>query len=267
MKSHEIKDILEERRIEASENSWEKLAGKLDANDQKNGKKKFYYVYAACLALLVSLLVFMFAKSTTNLGDDIIVKEDNTSKSIIKKENLQKTIIPIIEEKEQKEQKNTIDKTQIAIEEKALNNRKKSIIKKQIDPQAKEQLTAELHKEVRQEIISSEKENQPKIKTIIAQKEVIADVDSTLKKSIVALLQEEKVAITNAEIDQLLQEAQQSLSELDIKIKEENVDVTRFATADELLNDVEYELDMSFKQRVFQLIKEKVKKRTVAVED
>ena len=258
MKSHEIKDILEERRLTASENSWEKLAGQLDANNQKNRKQKFYYVYAACLALLISMLVFMFAKSTVNLGDDMIVEEDNTSKSIIKKENLQNTINPKLEEKEQKE---IVNNTQIAIEEKASNNRKEKVIENNIVPQSKKQMIVELPKEV----TIKEKEIQPKIETVIAQKEVIANTDSTLKESIVALLQEEKVSVTNAEIDQLLQEAQQSLRELDIK--EEKVDVLRFATADELLNDVEYELDMSFKERVFQLIKEKVKKRAVAVED
>ncbi|WP_298513834.1 hypothetical protein [uncultured Kordia sp.] len=257
MKSHEIKDILEERRIEASENSWEKLAGQLDANDRKGRKKGFYYMYAACLAVLVSMLVFMFAKSVTSIEDGTLVNEDINSKSIIKEEKLQK--------EQEKVEKEIINNTQIAIEEKAINNTKEEVVERQIVPQPKEQLTVELRKEIQSTIAIQEKEIQPKIETIIAQKEVVADTDSALKESIIALLQKEKMAITNAEIDQLLLEAQQSLNQLDIK--EEKVDVLRFATADELLNDVEYELDMSFKQKVFELIKQKVKKRSIVEED
>ena len=86
MKSHEIKDILEERTIEVSENSWDKLASQLYANDQKEKRKTFYLPYAACLALLFGVIAFMFVKNEGNKTSETIV--DTNSKEIIKQAHL-----------------------------------------------------------------------------------------------------------------------------------------------------------------------------------
>jgi hypothetical protein len=263
MKLHNIKDQLEERTIEVSENSWEKLASQLDANDQKK-KRKSFYPYAACLALLISFLVFMMLKKDENSQENSIVNSEETIK--LDKEVVTPSPIIIKEEVSDKLFKEAL----VASEESMPSKQVKAIVKVQkketsISNQQKEQLEVELQKEIQNAVAVNKNKGTPKvIETIITQKEVKIDLDKDLRASIIALSATENIVITDEEIDQLLKEAKESFSELDIK-KEQ--DLTRFATADELLNEVEYELDKSFKQRVFDLIKKNVKKGKTLLAD
>ncbi|MEM6719697.1 MAG: hypothetical protein AAF611_10300 [Bacteroidota bacterium] len=255
MKSHDIKDILEERRIDVSEHSWEKLAGQLDAHDRKQRRKKGYIPYAACVALLVGWLVVMMLKSESGVGDDMIVNQEETIKPTIKEESQQNSIPQ--ELKEEKAVEETITNTQIANEENVIKDAETAI---EVAP-TKAALAAELQKEVKSAVAIQEKKQPIKIETTIVQQEAIVNSNADLKASILAFLQDEKVKVTNAEIDQLLKEAQESIKELDVK---ENINYTNFATADELLNEVEYELDMSFKQRVFEMVKRNIQRTRTA---
>jgi len=262
MKSHDIKDILEERTIEVSENSWEKLASQLDMNDQ-NKKRKGFYPYAACLALLFSFIIFMIAKKDISQETSIVNSEET-----IKLDTESITPSPIILKEEISDE--LFKEALVASEESMLPQQTKTIVKAQkeeasISNQQKEKLEVELKKEVQNAVAVNEKIIVPKvIETISAQKEVIIDPNKDLRASIAALSATENVAITDEEINELLKEAQQSFDKLDVK---ETVDLTAFATADELLNEVEYELDMSFKRKVFELIKRNVQKtRTVVVD-
>ncbi|AXG69780.1 hypothetical protein KORDIASMS9_02007 [Kordia sp. SMS9] len=256
MKSHEIKNILEERTIEVSEHSWEKLAGQLDANDRKKRSKKIYIPYAACLALLVSWLVFMMVQSEETTNTDEIANQENTTKPIITKtkENSQDIVIPTKE----KIQEVIVKDTEVVVE----TNTSKDADEKEIVPKATAEFTTELQKEIKNAVVIQEKIIPQKIETVIEEKEVIITTNDDLKASIVALLKEEKRTVTNAEIDLLLKEARESLKYLEVT--KEKVNNTNFATADELLNEVEYELDKSFKQRVFELVKRNVKRTRTA---
>jgi hypothetical protein len=256
MKSHDIKDILEGRRIEVSENSWEKLSEKLDANDQKKKRNRFYLPYAACLALLVGWFVFVLLKSEQVVSDTEIVNQEKTSKStIVKEKETPKIIIP----QNEQQTPQSIQQTQIAVEEHV--KEKVKVEEAATELQTKKELAVELQKEVQQSVAIQEKVIPQKIETVIENKDAVVDQDANLKESILALLKEEKVTVTNAEIDLLLQQAQKSLKELDVK---ENINPTNFATADELLNEVEYELDMSFKQRVFEIVKRNINRTRTA---
>jgi len=257
MKSHDIKNIVEERRIEVSEHSWEKLAGQLDAHDRKQRRRKFYIPYAACLALLVSWLVFMMTTSETVVGDDTIVNQEETINPTIKKEKSLENSIPQKEIKEEKAVKDIIADTQIASEENVIKEANKKI---EVAP-TKAALAGELQKEVKNAVVTQEKKQPIKIETTIVQQEAIVDSNADLKASIVEFLEAEKVKVTDAEIDQLLKEAQEAIKQFDVK---ETVNYTDFATADELLNEVEYELDMSFKQRVFEIVKQNIQRTRTA---
>lgn len=263
MKSHNIKDLLEERTIEVSENSWEKLASQLDANDQKK-KRKSFYPYAACLALLVSFIVFMMLKKDVGSQENSIVNTEKT----IKLDTETTTPSPIILKEEVSDE---LFKETLVVSEESIQPKKVKIVVKtqkeetSISNQQKEQLEVALQKEVQNAVAVNKNKGIPKvIETISTQKEVVVDPNKELRASIVALSATENIAITDEEIDQLLKEAQESLSEIDVK-KEQ--DLTRFATADELLNEVEHELDKSFKQRVFDLIKKNVKKGKTLLAD
>lgn len=258
MKSHNIKDILEERRMEVSEGSWDQLASQLDANDKKK-KRRNIYPYAACLAILVGLITFIVSKNIGEIESQTIVntdketqieKEVETPKPLILKDNIHTEI--------------TEEAVVVQEELPKVNETETRIQKEEIVKQQKESIV-QFEKEVQKDVVVQEKEIIPKeIETIITQKDVVIDTDKDLRASIVALSAIENIEITDAEIDQMLKEAQLSLSELDI---EKENDQIRFATADELLYEVENELDRSFKQKVFDLIKRNVKKGKTLLAD
>ncbi|WP_430410033.1 hypothetical protein [Kordia sp.] len=261
MKLHNIKDILEERRIEVPKNSWEQLATQLDANDQ-NKKRRKLYPYAACLALLVGLITLMVSKSVGESQVQSVVEteaikvqeEIETPKSTILKEEINDELF----------------NAAIAVHKDLFYLKQSEIVEKSpkkeaLIPNKQREIVIKLQKEIENTVVVQENENLPKeIEAIITQKDVVVDTNKDLKASIAALSVAENSTITDAEINQMLKEAQQSLSELEIT-KEK--DTMRFATADELLNEVEYELDRSFKQRVFDLIKKNVKKGKTLLAD
>lgn len=246
MKSHNIKHILEARRMEVSENSWDKLANQLDANDQKK-KRIRLYPYAACIALLVSFIVFMMLKTNTAVGTETIVKtEIKSDNNLLKAESKDETI-PTVTEK-------------IITQNNSIASEETTSI-----PVKEKQLKTELHKEIQNAVVSTEKEIVPKeIETIIAQKEVVIDQNEELKASIAALSASEKVVIKDEEIDELLKKAQKSIQHLNIQ---DTIDLTTIVSADDLLEEVEYELDTSFKQKVFELIKTNIQKTRTVIAD
>lgn len=254
MKSHNIKDILEERRMEVSENSWEQLAAKLDANDKRK-KRRSLYPYAACIALLISLIVFIVGK---NAGESQIVVD--TDETIQIQEEVE-TPKPIIFNETINEE---MFKESVAESKETIQPKPIAVKKEQLKQKHQVETAIAFQKEIKNTVTIQKKENSFKeVETIITQKEVVIDENKDLKASIIALSAAEKIAITDAEINQLLKEAEESLSELDIKEE----DVLRFATADELLDEVELELDRSFKKKVFELVKYKISKtRTAAID-
>lgn len=260
MKSRNIKDILEERSIEASENSWEQLAGRLDAYDNKK-KRENIYPYAACVAMLIALIGFLIGKT---VGETQIVVDTEKTIQVQKDIKRQKPVL----NKETIE--NKVEKAIVAQEEtskiKKVQDEKEKLLKEKLTQNQQKMSAIALQKEIQKPIsINSSKatlkRNKEKVAAVL-QKDVINNDE--LKASIAALSAAEKVSISDEKIDQLLKEAQQTLQNLNIK---ETIDITSFATADELLNEVEYELDMSFKQKVFELVKDKISKtRTAAID-
>lgn len=254
MKSHNIKNILEERTIEVSENSWDKLANQLDANDQKKKRTRFY-PYAACLALLVGFIILMISKNVGNsISETIVETELNNT---IPKVELKEVTIPTATE--------IIQNNTIVIQEstpKAIDN---EVVETNLIPEEKVKFEKELHKEIKNAVVINEKEISPKIlETVIVQKEVVIDPNKELKASIIALSTSEKITITDEEIDALLKDAQKSIQHLNIQ---DTIDMTTIVSADDLLDEVEYELDRSFKQKVFELIKSNIQKTRTMIVD
>lgn len=259
MKSHNIKNKLEGRRIEVSETSWEMLASQLDANEQQK-KRKSFYPYAACLALLVGFIMFMILKTETVEETETIVKTETEATKNPTKVDAQQIVIPIEIEKI------TIENNVVSTQESTSKVIEDNVVRDKLIAEEKQQLETVLHKELQHTVVVNEKEQLPKkIKTIITEKEVVVvNANEDLKASILALSVAEKIAITDEEIDQLLKEAKQSLQKIAIK---KDVDITSFATADELLEEVEFELDKSFKQKVFDLIKSNIQKSRTVIAD
>jgi hypothetical protein len=258
MKLHNIKNKLEERTIEVSENSWDKLASQLDANDKKK-KRIGFYPYAACLALLVGFVIFMITKNVGNSVSETVVETETELNNTIPKVEMKEETIPTVIEKI------IIKNNTIAIQESAPKVIDNEVVVSKSIPKEKEQLRKELQKEIQNAVVVNEKETSPKIlETVIAQKEGAIDPNKELKASIIALSASEKVAITDEEIDALLKDAQKSIQHLNIQ---DTIDITTIVSADDLLYEVEYELDRSFKQKVFELIKSNIQKTRLVIAD
>ncbi|WP_046758945.1 hypothetical protein [Kordia jejudonensis] len=261
MKSHNIKDILEERRMDVSENSWEQLASQLDANDKKKTRRNIY-PYAACLALLIGLATFIIGK---NIGEKESQTIANTEKEIQIEEAVKTPKQPIYKDAIDSKTSNEVIVVQEELPKKEATKTPKRIATKAPILLKEEKETAvALQKEIQKPVVDKNKIESKIVVPIITQKEIVVAANDDIKASIIELSIAEKITITDAEIDQLMKEATASLSELDIK---KDDDTMRFATADELLNEVENELDTSFRQKVFEIIKKNFKKGKTLLAD
>jgi hypothetical protein len=83
----QLKDKLEQRRIQPSSDAWKQLNNKLDANESKHNNKGFWMLgIAATIVGILLALTFVF-KSNTKIVEPTIV--DTNNDNIIEKQDLQ----------------------------------------------------------------------------------------------------------------------------------------------------------------------------------
>ena len=90
-----------------------------------------------------------------------------------------------------------------------------------------------------------------------------AEIDDLLEKALAEVSQEMEgdIEVTDAEIDALMAEARAELR------KEQGLYQTETLSADQLLTEVETELEHSFRAKVFEIIKDGLRKTRNAVAD
>ena len=263
-----IREKLEERAIEPTVNSWEKLASQLDVHEAKKRKKDNKILWYSIAAVFVGVLVITAVWKNRSLSEDpnrieIVDRSDEILKKnqteITLDEQEKKEIIPVEEKKEEtvtieKKKSEAISvKKQLAVDNKVAEATKSNSNKvkdtfekvdgadlnKQFD--TKEAVAATLN----------EKEILPVDANVIEEKiaDVLAQVDE---------LQKDQNEVTEEEINQLLRNAQREITSQRI-LKSNTV------SASALLQDVEEEIDETFKQRVFEALKTGFKKVRTAV--
>ncbi|WOD44326.1 hypothetical protein [Hwangdonia lutea] len=228
-----IKDKLEKRTISPSDDAWHKLSGRLENHEKKRNNKSFWWLGIAASVIGVLLVVTQVFKNESveqNTPQIVVtpevIKQDKTDK--IASENIEDVSEDIkIEEGNQPNQiqkkstvihTNSIKETTLVAEEKDIQNTKETHVEPvKIIP---EKLTLE----------------EQKIQEVIAQA-------NTLKN--------DENQVTENEIEALLIEAQN-----DIKLKRLYNESTKKVDALALLQDVENELDESFRDKVFKALKE-----------
>ncbi len=263
-----IREKLEERAIEPTVNSWEKLASQLDVHEVKKRKKDNKILWYSIAAVFVGVLVITAVWKNRSLSEDPnrieivdrsneILKKNQTEITLDEQEK--KEIIPVEEKKEEtvtieKKKSEAISvKKQLAVDNKVAEATKSNSNKvkdtfekvdgadlnKQFD--TKEAVAATLN----------EKEILPVDANVIEEKiaDVLAQVDE---------LQKDQNEVTEEEINQLLRNAQREITSQRI-LKSNTV------SASVLLQDVEEEIDETFKQRVFEALKTGFKKVRTAV--
>lgn len=229
-----IKDKLEKRTLKPSTNAWNSLSERLDNNEKKDNKKSYWWLGIAASVIGVLFIVSQF------LNDE--VKVDDTPQ--------------IVNTKEVIENKNEFNIT--------VENKVSSIVKTQDVKPAKEsvkkikaqelvksnKLTNQIIVDNEHKVISKEKSNTtiaselPK-KTMSFEDQKIQDIVAQVQS-----MKKENKEITEADIDALLKAAQKELKQNRLYNE-----TTHVVDANALLQDVEAELDQSFRTKVFEALK------------
>lgn len=232
---HNIKDKLDERTLSPSADAWDKLSERLNQNKKRHTKPLWWWGIAASTIgmLLVAFQFFNNDVETDTVPKIVItpevVKQDKTNK--IASDNV-KNIEEVSEEIKLEESKksNQIKNKTIIIQPNLI--KENSVI-------AKENVTPKL----KAKSLKLDK-NTSKNLTFEAQK--IQDVVTQIKN-----LKTNNTVVTDETIDALLAEAQK-----EIALKKLYNQTKGVVDANVLLQDVEAELDQSFRNKVFKALKE-----------
>jgi hypothetical protein len=237
-----IKKQLSDREIKPSENAWSKISKDIETNNSKNKKGVFWYAIAASLISLFVVLVYFFKHQGESIMNTNPVVEENKTEIIEgnnkSNETLQKDIstentVATLDNEKNTPVSNTVQNSKILLieKDKALN-----VVNEQSNT-----LTTLANNLTEKELVIQYKIN-----------DLVAKVDS---------LELNNIAITDAEVDSLLRRAQNEI--LEQKIFKNNNSVDAMA----LLNEAENELDASFRDQLFDKLKNGYLKVKTALAD
>ena len=248
-----IKEKMEKREISPSENSWKRLSDMLDKQETKKSKLKpvIYSIAAAIVGILI-FSAFLLIKNKKTATDSLLVIEDKTTNNEFHKEPLENENSILIPEKTK------ITSNKEVISDKKLPKKVNSDIPK------KNSVSFQSKKE---NLVIVNTTNRKNSTHTIAEKQKETIVDSTLINTNIATILDKIEAIeknnnevSDAEIDSLLRNAQRNIIS-DLVIDENTTTIS----ASLLLQDVEAELDLSFKEKVFNALLTKLKEARTAV--
>lgn len=252
-----IREKLEARELKPSADAWKKLEAKLDA-EQPRKKNFFWYYAAASFAGLLIVASIFFSRNTSEIATPIV--NENTEKTKVEENS---EIIPQIINKEEiaSEEKSKAENTSEKQSEKKQTTRsnkpqflpqpngtKKSAVDEKI-----EKTDAIAVKTETKQPIKAEKPLQPEEDKIFNTK--VDEVVASVKK-----LQENNTEVTVGEIEALLNSARRDIQTQRI-LSSPKVDATA------LLEDVEWELEKSFRDKVFDALGEGFNKIRTAVSE
>lgn len=247
-----IREKLESRELKPSEKAWDKLQVKLDAEQPQKKTVLWYYVAASVIGILI--LSSVFYTNTIEVKDEIVTESvdektiDNDLKIIPHSEDAQKyvstqnnSVVNKPEENKSKEklQSNSNSNLKTSSPESPLSTgTKKSEIDKKID-KTKVLANTEKEKSLEEELINAKVD------------EVIASVKE---------LQHNHNEVSITEVENLLNKARREIQAQKI-LNTPKVDATA------LLQEVEWELEKSFRDKVFDALGEGfIKIRTAVIE-
>ncbi|MBG44180.1 MAG: hypothetical protein CL530_09435 [Aequorivita sp.] len=252
-----IREKLEARELKPSADAWKKLEAKLDAEQPKRKNFFWYYAAASFAGLLIVASIF-FSRNTPEINNQVVNKNIEQPKVEDNSEIVPQTINKVeIASEEKKNDKNTSEnqqenkqtprsnKSQLLPQP---NGAKKSAVEKKIE---KTDAIAE-QTEVKQPI-NVEKPVPSEEDRIFNTK--VNEVVASVKK-----LQENNTEVTATEVEALLNSARRDIQTQRI-LSSPKVDATA------LLQDVEWELEKSFRDKVFDALGEGFNKIRTAVSE
>jgi hypothetical protein len=224
-----IKDKLEKRTLQPSAQAWNKLSEKLEADTKKSSNKIIWWlgVAASLVGILVMVNLF-FNTSETNNQIPVLVDTEVEEFENIQNNNVVKPEETIVVVKESHVEVKTVSEANAEKVSKNYPDKKTSIAQ------------IKTHQEPEEIITNSGSET-------ISNNTEFVEVESL-----------EKINKTETDIDALLKNAQQRLAK-------NKADISYAIDAKALLQDVEEDLDESFRAKVFETIKINYKKVKTAV--
>ena len=264
-----IKEQLEERRISPSAGSWEKLNARLDENEnQQKTNKKWWLGIAALLVIAISVGGFMLKSENGTIEEQIVeTPTEKTSEEITKpaensgilsEEKNKNSAIAAEEVKE--EIKEETEKTEPEI----IQNQLKKGISVHNKTGLAEVEVKEANTEASEKSMAKiDKINPNFINPTETEKDYIAQNESLIQHKIEEVLRSLETnaedSITDAEVNALLLAAASDLQENYQK------EYSNQYSAEALLAEAEKEIEKSFRDKIFQLLKEGYSKAKNAV--
>lgn len=246
-----IKDKLEKRTVMPSADAWSNLSQQLDAEDKRNRKSKFWWFgIAASIAALVFVSIAYYG----------IEKEQSINPKMVE-ENIDEVI--------NKAKANSIDSNkQIeAIATQGIVNRGVEEVIKEADkaeiviPKKDLVKTNKLFKtEIALETVKEPNANNTKQNTKL--ETVLKPISFKDVTEALAQLKTNKNTVTDQQIDSLLKIANKEILRTKALKKSANV-----VDANQLLQDVEEAMGQSFRTKIYETLKDGVKKTKTAIAD
>jgi hypothetical protein len=249
-----IREKLEARELKPSADAWKKLEARLDAEQPKKKTVLWYYVAASFVGFLILASVF-FSRNNAEVGNQIVnetieqksvekqpevIPNNSQSEEIASEENHVETVEKIAPKKEtEKKQKPNSDQL------KSLPQKKSEVDKKIESVEAIAKVT--------------KVEAEQALKTTLEKEEdklfnnKVDEVVASVKK-----MQENNTEINVTDVEALLNNARREIETQRI-LNNPKVDATA------LLEDVEWELEKSFRDKVFDALGEGFQKVRTAV--
>ncbi|MCB0382551.1 MAG: hypothetical protein KDD05_04425 [Psychroserpens sp.] len=238
-----LKDKLENRSLEPTADAWKTLSNRLDKEDKKKSTIKFWWLGIAAGILGIIFFTTQFYKTPESFNELPTVVNAKTeapkdSKTISEPLNSKDALISSDENEERVDIATTETNSEyMNVSNTALKESKKKAITGQ-------------PKDTQNLIASNENSNivtkdTIRIKTLSQEELKVIEVVDVIKQ-----LQAGETLVTDKEIDSLLNQAQREI------LKQRLFDeTTRTVNADALLQDVEVELEQSFRDKVFEALK------------
>lgn len=236
-----IKDKFQEREIKPSSNAWEKISSKLEA-PVENRKSPFvwYSIAASFIGVLLVSFFYFSSENEQNIPNTQVV-EDSSNEEIEEVKDIGTDIL-VESATKTKVVDITRDIATKKIKEKSVQKIKQEIL----IPDAG---IALLEKEVSTNKNIQKENGLPDDIIDVKALEVVAEVNSL----------EENAIVSDSEVDSLLRKAQREILINKLFNKTKSVDAMA------LLTQVEDELDQSFREKVFESLKEKFLQARTAV--
>lgn len=233
-----IKEKLEDRRVKPSKQAWDKLSERLDAQDKNKINTPYWWLGIAASIIGVLFVVFQFLNSDTkiNISPTIVETEETISQDSITQIANESVLDKDFNKKEKTIKAN---KSFILTE---LNN--ESIVNSDNEKEAVAAIPKEKVRKHKDEITK----NDP----VLMIQEQLSFEEQQIKDVVakVEAMKNNNESVSEDDIDALLMEAQK-----EIRLNNLINETTGVVDANALLQDVEADLDQSFRSKVFEALK------------